>query len=96
MRGHARFQVRLREVVEELLGPLRWSATTHQVASGAGAQRGWQPCILGLDKRQLLRQDVLKEMSRNRSNQRLVQEVRVLCAFSAGSIFLWISFRSVD
>ncbi len=73
-------QVRLREVVEDLLGPLRWSPATHQPtqhtsSAGRHHQRGWQPSILGIDKRQLLRQDVLKEMSRNRANQRLVQEV---------------------
>ena len=30
--------------------------------------------VLGLDKRKLLREEVLRDISRNRSNQRLVNE----------------------
>ena len=32
------------------------------------------PQVLGLDKRKLLREEVLRDISRNRSNQRLVNE----------------------
>mmetsp|Transcript_2658 Transcript_2658/g.5883 ORF Transcript_2658/g.5883 Transcript_2658/m.5883 type:complete len:575 (+) Transcript_2658:976-2700(+) len=64
-------EMRLREVVLDLLGPLRYSATTHHAQAG----RGWEPVFLGIDKRQLLKREVLKELSKNRANHKLVQEV---------------------
>lgn len=45
-------QARLREVVMELLGPVRWDPSTHPSEQGEG---GWSPTLLGFDKRALLR-----------------------------------------
>ncbi|KAG2500684.1 hypothetical protein HYH03_001450 [Edaphochlamys debaryana] len=103
---------RLRELIAELMGPLRWSPGTHAPApasattfgrtasalalaaapaassapapaSAAASEPGlgscvtgrWQPSMLGLDKRRLLREVVLKEVSKNRACQQLVAEV---------------------
>ncbi|GFH11269.1 protein HIRA, partial [Haematococcus lacustris] len=68
---------RLREVASELLGPLRWSAASHPDDPSAG----WNPTCLGIDKRLLLRHEVLREISRSRTpgNQQLVQELLELC-----------------
>lgn len=83
-------EVRLREVVDELMGPLRWTPDSHTAAPAATATSrpasssitggnaggsGWQPHVLGIDKRRLLRSDVLRVINHNRANQRLVQEV---------------------
>lgn len=50
-------------------------------ADGAAGQRQqdaaagvWQPTVLGIDKRELLRKEVLRDIGRNRANQRLVNE----------------------
>jgi protein HIRA/HIR1 len=49
------------------------SGSGGEAGAGAGcAADGWQPAVLGLPKRELLR-DVLREMSRNRSLQRTTQ-----------------------
>ncbi len=64
----------LREVCFDLLGPPRYSAESH-----APSVCAWSPDVLGLDKRELLR-DVLREVSRNRANQRLVNQVTDLLA----------------
>lgn len=58
-------EARLKEILNELLGPIRWSPTTHGAASAPG--KGWEPKIMGQDKRQILRYDVLREVSRVRS-----------------------------
>lgn len=65
---------RLREVCFDLLGPPRYSAESHALSACA-----WSPDVLGLDKRELL-QEVLREVSRNRANQRLVNEVTDILA----------------
>jgi hypothetical protein len=61
-------------VFAELLGPLRYAADSH--APGAGA---WAPLVLGVEKRGLL-QEVLRDVSRNRANQRLVNEMNDILA----------------
>lgn len=43
-------------------------------------QHGWQPRMLGLDKRAVLRGEVLRDIGRNRANQRLVNEFTELLA----------------
>lgn len=40
-------------MVNELLGPVRWTPATH--ARPAGGRPAWEPTILGLDKRIVLR-----------------------------------------
>jgi protein HIRA/HIR1 len=75
-------EVRLRELCQELLGPSyvgSSSETSHGEQEPLTTQRGgsaaeWLPHVLGLDKRRLLREEVLRDMGRNRSNQRLVSE----------------------
>ena len=85
-------QGRLREVVEDLMGPLRWSPETHGGSGGSGGGEGsgsatavaaaaadgdaWQPTVMGIDKRGFLRHEVLAEVSRARSSQRLAAEIR--------------------
>lgn len=64
----------MREVCFELLGPPRFSADSH-----AASECAWSPTVLGLGKRELL-QEVLREVSRNRANQRLVSEVADMLA----------------
>lgn len=61
---------RLRELCEELLGPVR--------RCGEAGDQAEAPRVLGLDTRKLLRNDVLREMSRNRMHQRLVSEFQEL------------------
>jgi hypothetical protein len=69
---------RLRELLGELLGPLRGG-------SAAGQEGGWQPQVLGLDKRSFLRNEVLREVGRTRQHQRLVNEyVELLNEAAAG------------
>jgi hypothetical protein len=93
---------RLRELCEELLGPVRRGSQEAAACSSADAapaaaagpsssgggggadagaaaagQRGFD---FELDRRQLLREDVLREMSRNRGLQRLVAEFQELLA----------------
>ncbi|BDA47922.1 Protein HIRA [Coccomyxa sp. Obi] len=61
---------RLRELCEGLLGPVR--------CRGEAGDQGDAPRTLGLDTRKLLRDDVLREVSRNRMHQRLVSEFQEL------------------
>ncbi|CAL8463095.1 g2629 [Coccomyxa elongata] len=61
---------RLRELCEGLLGPVR--------CRGEEGDQGDAPRTLGLDTRKLLRDDVLREVSRNRMHQRLVSEFQEL------------------
>lgn len=86
-------QVRLREVVQDLLGPLSWSPPTldqqqegdmddgsGDSSSSSGSKQGWQPVMLGHDKRRLLRYEVLSAIykeNRSSANQALVNEVGV-------------------
>ena len=56
----------LREVCTELLGPLRAS-------DGPGSEADWQPTIMGLVKRNLLK-SVLQQVASQRRHQRLVAE----------------------
>lgn len=63
-------QARLREVLDELLGPLRWSAATHGADPAA-----WQPTVLGINKRDFLQQEVLTEIRRVRANAQLAADV---------------------
>ncbi|KAF5833723.1 TUP1-like enhancer of split-domain-containing protein [Dunaliella salina] len=58
-------EARLKEIINDLLGPMRWSPSSHGAASAHG--KGWEPKIFDLDKRQILRYDVLREVSRVRS-----------------------------
>lgn len=60
----------MRELCEGLLGPIR--------RSGEGGDEDGAPRALGLDTRKLLREDVLREVSRNRMHQRLVSEFQEL------------------
>ena len=60
---------RLRELCEELLGPVHAEPESENGCASSGFAH-----ILGLDKRALLKNEVLKDMSRSRANQRLVSE----------------------
>ena len=101
---------RLRELCEELLGPVRRSSAPPASAAGGEGGGGAAPpsapddmqpaaaaataspagagtgvgtpaaALPGLDGRALLREDVLREMSRDRANQRLVSEFQELLA----------------
>eukprot|EP00798_Chlamydomonas_sp_ICE-L_P018441 gene18441-24916_t len=51
------------------------SADADESSHPSDAPGSWQPSVMGLDKRQILKNEVLKEVARNRSNQRLVLEV---------------------
>ena len=62
---------RARELCDDLLGPL------DAAASGAGAAAApfaWQPAVLGLSKRELLKHTVLPSLATNRARQRLLAE----------------------
>ncbi|CAM6104964.1 unnamed protein product [Calypogeia fissa] len=61
---------RLRELCEELLGP----PDELDGVNDSSPKRGWDPVILGLKKRELLKHDVLPAMASNRSIQRLLAE----------------------
>nr|XP_043613664.1 protein HIRA [Erigeron canadensis] len=62
---------RLREVCENFLGPPSGMAET--VASDA-TNPAWDPCVLGMKKHKLLREDILPAMASNRKVQRLLNE----------------------
>ncbi|KAK9079152.1 hypothetical protein SSX86_000822 [Deinandra increscens subsp. villosa] len=62
---------RLREVCENFLGPPTGMAET--VASDA-TNPTWDPCVLGIKKHKLLREDILPAMASNRKVQRLLNE----------------------
>ncbi|KAK1429195.1 hypothetical protein QVD17_11400 [Tagetes erecta] len=62
---------RLREVCENFLGPPTGMAET--VASD-GTDPTWDPCVLGMKKHKLLREDILPAMASNRKVQRLLNE----------------------
>ncbi|KAI7730446.1 hypothetical protein M8C21_009532 [Ambrosia artemisiifolia] len=64
-------EARLREVCENFLGPPTGMAET--VASDA-TNPTWDPCVLGMKKHKLLREDILPAMASNRKVQRLLNE----------------------
>ena len=77
---------RARELCDDLLGPLDAAASgaasgaasaAGAAASGAGAAAAplaWQPAVLGLSKRELLKHTVLPSLATNRALQRLLAE----------------------
>ncbi|XP_023756862.1 protein HIRA [Lactuca sativa] len=58
---------RLREVCENFLGPPTGMAESATNSS-------WDPCVLGMKKHKLLREDILPAMASNRKVQRLLNE----------------------
>eukprot|EP01018_Ginkgo_biloba_P012645 Gb_02983 [translate_table: standard] len=64
-------EVRLREVCEDLLGPPNGMMAS---ASPDSSISTWEPCILGMKKHDLLKEDVLPAMASNRKVQRLLNE----------------------
>jgi len=60
---------KLNELTDDLLGPPHISS--YNEGSARGTILGWNPTILGIPKRQLLK-DLLPVMSKNRALQRLV------------------------
>lgn len=64
---------------DESAGGGSTAAASMAAASSSGRRagpqtQGWQPEVLGLCKRTLLRTEVLRDIGRNRANQRLVNE----------------------
>ncbi|CAA2966139.1 HIRA isoform X1 [Olea europaea subsp. europaea] len=64
-------EYRLREVCESFLGPPIGMTESPSSDVNAGA---WDPCVLGMKKRKLLREDILPAMASNRKVQRLLNE----------------------
>ncbi|KAL4014804.1 hypothetical protein IC575_027022 [Cucumis melo] len=62
---------RLREVCESLLGPPTGMAGD---ALADTKNQAWDPCVLGMRKHKLLREDILPAMASNRKVQRLLNE----------------------
>ncbi|XP_057480797.1 protein HIRA-like isoform X2 [Actinidia eriantha] len=62
---------RLREVCESFLGPPTGMA---EVVSSDLKNPEWDPCVLGMKKHNLLREDILPAMASNRKVQRLLNE----------------------
>ncbi|KAJ8470377.1 hypothetical protein OPV22_024720 [Ensete ventricosum] len=62
---------RLREVCESFLGPPTGMAEVTVVDS---QNPEWDPCVLGMKKHKLLREDILPAMASNRKVQRLLNE----------------------
>lgn len=62
---------RLREVCENFLGPPTGMA---EAASSTSNKPAWDPCVLGMKKQRLLREDILPAMASNRKVQRLLNE----------------------
>ncbi|KAJ0972683.1 hypothetical protein J5N97_020642 [Dioscorea zingiberensis] len=62
---------RLREVCESFLGPPTGMA---QASSSDSKNSSWDPCVLGMKKHKLLREDILPAMASNRKVQRLLNE----------------------
>lgn len=61
--------LRARELCDDLLGPLEPAA-----ASSGAAAPAWEPTVLGLSKRALLKEVVLPSLATNRALQRLLSE----------------------
>nr|DAD24322.1 TPA_asm: hypothetical protein HUJ06_025786 [Nelumbo nucifera] len=62
---------RLREVCESFLGPPTGMAES---TSSDLKNPAWDPCVLGMKKHKLLREDILPAMASNRKVQRLLNE----------------------
>ncbi|XP_057484159.1 protein HIRA-like isoform X1 [Actinidia eriantha] len=62
---------RLREVCESFLGPPTGMA---EAVSSDLKNPEWDPCVLGMKKHKLLREDILPAMASNRKVQRLLNE----------------------
>ncbi|XP_020260326.1 protein HIRA isoform X2 [Asparagus officinalis] len=62
---------RLREVCESFLGPPTGMA---EAESADAMNPAWDPCVLGMKKHKLLREDILPAMASNRKVQRLLNE----------------------
>lgn len=62
---------RLREVCENFLGPPTGMA---DAASSTSNIPAWDPCVFGMKKQRLLREDILPAMASNRKVQRLLNE----------------------
>ncbi|XP_052203164.1 protein HIRA isoform X2 [Diospyros lotus] len=62
---------RLREVCESFLGPPTGMA---EAVSSDPENPAWDPCVLGMKKHKLLREDILPSMASNRKVQRLLNE----------------------
>ncbi|KAJ6985896.1 hypothetical protein NC653_023735 [Populus alba x Populus x berolinensis] len=62
---------RLREVCESFLGPPTGMAES---TSSDTKMVSWDPCVLGMRKHKLLREDILPAMASNRKVQRLLNE----------------------
>ncbi|CAI9105597.1 OLC1v1004559C7 [Oldenlandia corymbosa var. corymbosa] len=60
---------RLREVCESFLGP-----PTGMEQARSPDVKSWDPCILGMEKHKLLKEDILPAMASNRKVQRLLNE----------------------
>ncbi|XP_057534112.1 protein HIRA-like isoform X2 [Amaranthus tricolor] len=60
---------RLREVCESFLGP-----PTGMGTASLDLNMAWDPCVLGLKKHKLLREDILPALASNRKVQRLLNE----------------------
>ncbi|XP_076896466.1 protein HIRA-like isoform X1 [Bidens hawaiensis] len=64
-------EARLREVCENFLGPPTGMA---EMVTSDETNPTWDPCVLGMKKHKLLREDILPAMASNRKVQRLVNE----------------------
>ncbi|GAB4859765.1 hypothetical protein Ancab_011243 [Ancistrocladus abbreviatus] len=62
---------RLREVCESFLGP---PSGMGEVVSSNLTNLSWDPCVLGMKKHRLLREDIIPAMASNRKVQRLLNE----------------------
>ncbi|XP_059627508.1 protein HIRA isoform X2 [Cornus florida] len=62
---------RLREVCESFLGPPTGMA---EITCSDPKNPAWDPCVLGMKKHKLLREDILPAMASNRKVQRLLNE----------------------
>jgi protein HIRA/HIR1 len=69
-------EARLRELCEELLGPTYVvdSSSPFRAPSKHDKNHHWNPEILGMKKRELLKSEVLPAMASNRGVQRLLNE----------------------
>jgi len=63
---------RLREVCESFLGPPTGMADATSTVDRKNP--AWDPCVLGMKKHKLLREDILPAMASNRKVQRLLNE----------------------
>ncbi|XP_038723909.1 protein HIRA-like isoform X2 [Tripterygium wilfordii] len=73
---------RLREVCENFLGPPTGMA---EATSSDLKNLAWDPCVIGMRKHKLLREDILPAMASNRKVQRLLNEFMDLLSEYDGS-----------